>query len=436
MQQTLFPRIFSRDINDAISEQTLVEVESRSQSVVESFGELPDKQKCFILEKITLACDSIQFLFNQKLRLYLAGYPSNDSAYLNQVERQLSDLQQVLIAFYAYHPGSILHLLDSKPDVVACLALSTGLDTDLFNPALLGLVALSKVKETKLAKMLAVQTKTKTFDGLLASLISCSCKNAQEFFDYMMVRNTVSSELLKHWLRKGILDSHVAMPILALRSDDSSQQWLLEHYAENDLYFERSLIADNPRVCFANILASSDMKSVKQCDIYACFWPSHLPPVWEPSHPTAPIQLMLSGNPEWVPEAIEQMSLSESYRDWLQALSIVYGPTLPIDSNQNELELNRDQTIDQLLEWVDSGLYKSATALRLGSTLSLETSIKALQSSRIDDQCRFWIWRQICVCSRVYFHWDALQLEAQQASVFAHLLQPSATGKVCNWESL
>ena len=57
--------------------------------------------------------------------------------------------------------------------------------------------------------------------------------------------------------------------------------------------------------------------------------------------------------------------------------------------------------------------------LRFGESLSFDSSIKALQSAEINATFRLWLWRELCVLSRVHFHWHP-QLSVQQQSRLLH----------------
>ena len=416
------PRLFSKQILPHVSENNLLDVKASCDIQSEAFHELPANINDFITEKRTIACESFEFLLQQRKRLYLAGYPDYETRYLAIVESQLSCLTDVLVELHAYHPGALYCLAESHPDILAWTVLRQGFGCDLYSPSFLGLIALANIEDIELAKMIALNCKASDFDVILASLIENEATNSDLYFDYLVSRQAVSLELITHWLDSAKLPSHKLLPILALSNKKRGKVWLDQNYEKYDLIFEKLVVTDEAKNFLSNRIRDEEEHEETSLSTYFAFWPRAELMVPDMSKPRSYLPLILLGDTNCIPDAIEQMESSTEKDKWLQALYVMYGAALPIQPKDYIDEPVWDEVFGILYQWIDSGLYLCDKPIRLNRQLNFESSLMVLRDPYIDCELRTWIWRQLCVRSRMYFYWHPLLPKSQQDKVFSNLV--------------
>ncbi|MGF1806327.1 hypothetical protein L4C31_13845, partial [Aliivibrio sifiae] len=134
-------------------------------------------------------------------------------------------------------------------------------------------------------------------------------------------------------------------------------------------------------------------------------------------HVHAPFHLMLSGETALVADIVSYMNSLDDIEgmQWCEALFTVYGERLPLLPSAIGSSMDWDYALSLLNQWVYEEKHDSHYPLRLGQRLSFDSSIDALKSPEISANFRTWLWREVCILSRVHFHWHP-QLSIQQQS--------------------
>ena len=260
------------------------------------------------------------------------------------------------------------------------------------------------------------------FDVILASLIENEATNSDLYFDYLVSRQTVSLELITHWLDSAKLPSHKLLPILALSNKKRGKVWLDQNYEKHDLIFEKLVVTHEAKNFLCNRIRDEEEHEETSLSTYFAFWPRAELMVSDMSKPRSYLPLILLGDTNCIPDAIEHMESSTEKDKWLQALYVMYGAALPIQPKDYIDEPVWDEVFGILYQWIDSGLYLCDKPIRLNRQLNFESSLMVLRDPYIDCDLREWVWRQLCVRSRMYFYWHPLLPKSQQDKVFSSLV--------------
>jgi hypothetical protein len=150
---------------------------------------------------------------------------------------------------------------------------------------------------------------------------------------------------------------------------------------------------------------------------------------FDPSKDMAPIQMVLTGKPEWILAALDHvMTLDEEQgEEWLFALDVVYGERFPLNPHELGVEYEWEEAIASLEDWRDSNEHIVNKSMRLGEALTFESTMRAMTNARILEHYRTWIWRHLCIHGRVYIPWEWSMPAVQQDWLFSKVSdQPAA----------
>ncbi|MGL6259087.1 hypothetical protein [Vibrio sp. WXL210] len=137
---------------------------------------------------------------------------------------------------------------------------------------------------------------------------------------------------------------------------------------------------------------------------------------WEEE--SAPIQFALSGNPQALPQVIDQLYQDiddTEYELWLSSLAFVFGDKLPFSIANYGLTLDRVAIVTLLTGWWQSE--KWPKRVRNGERLTYESTLAVLSNHQVCAQLRRLAWYDLCIASRTYIQYSCFESPDIQRSV-------------------
>ncbi|MEZ8087616.1 MULTISPECIES: hypothetical protein [unclassified Vibrio] len=420
-------------LNQPITNEDLELAITNAESTLALLDELPIKWLDMCNEKLSLASETLGFLLKQRLQVHKRGYPSVKLEYLALAERQIEDLKNVYWSFYRLAPGLIHQLKQSEPTIYAWLMLNSEIGQEHEN-LLCGLSILDDL-DYQTAKLLVVQSSLSDIDSVIIGMVEGGCKLPLLFLECIQLRQSITVGLLKRWLKDKRFSDHKTHSFLSLQNDSESVIWLVENTAGSQNLFERLLAKEDRNTWFRKEFGVSvDGVFDPEVITFAKLLELKEFSKFDTSGALAPIEFVLHGLNEHVPEIVELMLSLDEFdgEQWVQALYIVYGQRMPVTPENFGLDIEWDEILIKLTEWVESGAYIQVSPSRMGQPLTLETSIQAMFDTQVSTVFRVWIWRQVCLHTRSYIPWDFTMPAHQQNWNITRLTQNSAASERFN----
>lgn len=421
-------RITKEQLSSALTNEDLAEAIEILDTEIAQLSELNPTWLEFCREKSAIAIESLSFLFRQWVRLHRKGYPSSSQDYLRLVERQMRDVKQVYIAFYRLSPGLVYELKDSAPELFIWLMLEPEFEQE--RQHLLAAIKTAETIDSKDATLLILHSKLAHLDITLARLIEGKVSASQLCFDLMRLRQTLSIGLAKHWMKEEALKEQDVHPVLAKFDVEDSVEWINEIQNDEKYLFELLLCKHDRGTWFRKRFGVQEEDLPSE---YVITFAKLLELVefnqFDPSKDMAPIQMVLTGKPEWILAALDHvMTLDEEQgEEWLFALDVVYGERFPLNPHELGVEYEWEEAIASLEDWRDSNEHNVNKSMRLGEVLTFESTMRAMTNARIPEHYRTWIWRHLCIHGRVYIPWEWSMPAVQQDWLFSKVSdQPAA----------
>ncbi|MFB9134093.1 hypothetical protein [Vibrio olivae] len=378
----------------------------------------------FCQEKLGLANESLNFILNQWLRLHQRGFPSHELDYLRLIERQNRALKDVYVAMFRLAPGLIYQLKNSEPQIFVWLMLQPEFGQSQQH-RVVGLENLSQLTPIQ-ANILVVQSSLDALDRDLVSLIEGEAPYAEPCFQWLKLRQTLSTSLCKRWLKFERIDERALNTTLAQLNDRDAIEWLDEHASGEQMLYERLLVKQDRNTWFrqyfgiepAALPSAMVATYAKLLELKEFEW-------FDIQSEHAAYHYALVGDTQWTKSVIEHLAtVDESDGEtWLQALYVVYGERLPLNHLQLGIDYQWEEAVANLQTWLETGDEQLSLPSRLGFAFGFESSLRAMSDSAISADFRDWIWRQICLGARVYVPWDMSMPTRQQQQILDKLKQ-------------
>ncbi|WP_299015039.1 hypothetical protein [uncultured Photobacterium sp.] len=409
-------RLSVDQIAKPLTDSDLAEAVRLVKLQIGSLSGLPEKWVQFGQEKVALAEESAEFMLRQCFRLHREGFPAFELDYLLLVERQLEGIFDALLALYRLHPGLLYQLGDSSPAVLVWALFNPKLQKEHPGHLLIAIDCLSKLP-SEMAKMLVLHANSTELDSLFAKLIEGQASGSLDYFQYLVLRQTQSVALTKYWASSKKLDAKPLQVSLALANVDESIEWLEENEVGDASLFERLLLKEDRNTWFRQYFGT-DLMTLPNGLVatYAKLLELHEFMAFDVGQKEAPIHLALVGDTSWVTTAVEHMqALDEDDGElWWSALYVVYGDLLPYRPSQLGVDVEWSDALVSLSLWTTETQVLRSQPIRLGRSLNFDNTLRALKSPEINSMLREWLWRQLCIRSRLYVPWDAMMPRIQQ----------------------
>lgn len=416
-----------------ITQQDVEGALAKAEYAVNDLATLPDTWLSFCSEKLVIASESLGFLLRQRVQIHKRGYPSRDLDYLHLIERQMKQLKQVYLSFYRLAPGLIHQLRNQEANIYVWLMLEKEWGTEHDN-LLCGLSLLEEL-DTSTAKVFAAQSSVDTIDSVMSELIEGNVASSPFYFECLRVRQALSIALIRRWHKANIIDSNVALPLLALQDVEEGVEWLNDN-ADGEQYLFEHLITKRDRGTWFRQYFGVNPAGLpsEQVQTYAKLLELKEFSDFDIASSLAPVDFALGGDWKLVPEIVEQLATLEEAQGevWIQALYVAYGEQLPLKPNEVGVEYEWEQVVSILQQWVAESKYQQNLASRLGYALSFESTLAAMQDPHINVLFRSWLWRQLCIQSRAYIAWDMAMPISQQDWNFNKLKVTSSASERFN----
>ena len=422
-------RIGVESLNKPITIEDVEQINQKQQSYIEQLSDKPKLWLAFCNEKLALATETVCFLLRQTLSNYRRGFPSQENHYLQRIEAQMTELKSVYVSFYHFAPGLIFQLKESQPEIYVWLMMQEEFGQDVEH-LISGLMVASEIDKT-MANVLIARSQLVQLDRILAELIDGNASGREIYFEFLRIRQTLTTSLIKHWIETEKVTHQRAYPVLALYDNPAGIEWIEQNSNYEQWLFERIITKsdrntwfriqfgtqpsaiNSPKIMlFAKLL---ELKEFEEIDITASY---------------APVAFALCGDWKLVPSILERLlALEESEGEiWIQALYVVYGERLPLKPSDVGVEYEWEEICQKLVEWQERDGHQQNLPSRLGFALSFESTLKAMQDQNITAEFRQWLWYQLCIQSRVYIPWDMTMPRYQQDWNFTRLRElPSAS---------
>lgn len=409
-------------LNRPITSQIINTALTNAESAIDDLSELPPTWLSFCNEKLQLASESLGFLLKQRVQFHKRGYPSHKLDYLKLIERQIEELKQVYLSFYRLAPGIVHQMKSEEPEIYVWLMLQQEFGGNLEN-LLCGLSVLDDI-EPVMAMVFTVQSSIENFDRILTELIEGQSAQSSFYLNCLQLRQSVNTGLIRRWLKTDIISPQVGFPILAVRDVEEGIDWINENAHADEYLFER-LITKRDRGTWFRQHFGIETESVSSPHVitFAKLLQLQEYMVFDIDAKMAPVHFALSGDWQHVPEIVEYIDQKDESDGevWIQALYVVYGSLLPLEPKDVGVEYDWHEIVDLLRDWLDDERHILNVASRLGCALSFESTLEAMKDTDIDVTFRTWLWRQICIKSRIYVPWDTAMSAEQQQRIFNNL---------------
>ncbi|USD34277.1 MULTISPECIES: hypothetical protein [Vibrio] len=421
-------RITKEQLNSALNDQDLAKAMEKLDSHIAQLSALKPVWLEFCHEKSGLATESLFFLFKQWVRLHRKGYPSNSQDYLRLVERQMYEVKQVYLAFYKLHPGLVYELKETSPELFVWLMLEPEFEADRNH--LLAAFKIAESLDAHDATLLMLHSKNAYLDITLAQLVEGKVSMRQLCFELMRLRQTLSIGLAKHWIKHESLKEQEVHPVLAKFDVEDSIEWINEIHNDEKYLFELLLCKHDRGTWFRKRFGVQEQGLPSEnVATYAKLLELVEFNQFDPTTDMAPVQMVLTGRPEWISSAVEHvMALDEEQgEEWLFALYIVYGDRFPLNPHDLGVEYEWGEAVVRLEDWCKLDGHRVNKPMRLGETLTYESTVLAMKNIKIPAKYRDWIWRHLCIHGRIYIPWSWTMPVAQQNWLFSKISnQPAA----------
>lgn len=412
-------RYLVEDVKTFLSDADKAEAHAIIQQSQEALNDFSAAKRQFLQNKATLAAETMSFYIKQQYRFHQQGYPSLEIDYLVLLERQLAAFLDVFVALYRVHPAFLYSIHEEFPDVLAWLCLNEVFALEDKKITMIGLSIVDDI-DNSLTMGLLLRSNAGGLDKIMARLVEGKSKNSELYVRCLILRQRVSVSLMKHWIAMSFLSESYLHSQLALLNVGSSIEWLDESHSYDAILFEQLVLKEDRATWFRQQYSPDSLPS-DDVATYAKLLNLKEFNGFDVKHRHAPIHFMLSGDSSLTPDVVSYMSdLDDAERTvWCEALWGVYGKDLPLIPSQIGIDIDWDYALSVLSQWVNDKEHQRSSVLRFGESLSFDSSIKALQSAEINATFRLWLWRELCVLSRVHFHWHP-QLSVQQQSRLLH----------------
>ncbi|EDP59302.1 hypothetical protein [Vibrio sp. AND4] len=422
-------RIGVEHLQAPITNQEVESALAKAECAVKDLSQLPVTWLGFCNEKLAVASESLGFLIRQRVQIYKRGYPSRELDNLKLIELQIQELKQAYLSFYRLAPGLIHQLRGQEPEIYAWLMLQGELGSDLDN-LICGLSLLESLNNHT-AMVIAVQSPVEHIDSVMSELIEGKANSSVFYFECLRIRQALSVALIKRWHKAEIIRAHIALPLLALQDVEEGIEWLNDHANAEEYLFERLITKRDRGTWFRQSfgIEPSALPS-KRVLTFAKLLELREFEAFDISSSLAPVDFALCGDWKLVPQIIEYLENQQEVDGevWVQALYVVYGKLLPLTPQDVGVKYEWEEIIDLLNEWVEDEKHVQNLPSRLGFALSFESTLAAMQDANVNMMFRDWLWRQICIQSRAYVHWDMAMPIHQQDWNFNNLkAAPSAS---------
>ncbi len=409
------PRISVEQLNSPITSETIASALKDADHLVKALSVLTPSWLTFCNEKLSLASESMIFLLKQRFNLFKRGYPSREIEYLCLIERQVKELEEVFLSFYHLAPGLIHQIRSEQMEIYAWLMLHTPLGEDKQN-LLCGLSVFGDMP-FEFSKYIVIQSSNPDIDYVLTELVDGQSKFNPLYFDCLRVRQSLSISVIKRWLKFERIPEGVGYCALAVQDIEEGVNWVNENGDEDKYLFERLLIKNNKSTWFRkaygveqklmsnhNIVSFAKLLELKEFSYF------------DVTSDLAHVDFALCGDSRLVPEILSHLeNLEEEDGEiWIKSLYVVYGALLPFSPRQVGIDLEWKEIITLLKEWRIEECFIQPSYCRLGKPLKFESSFEAMKSPDVDEVFRSWIWKQICIHSRIYIPWDPMMPVHQQ----------------------
>lgn len=410
------------DVEKPLLETDKKQVLSHIQSSQEELDSFSDLTIDFLRTKAILAAETASFYLKQLCGFHQQGYPSSDISYLYLLQEQLAAIENVFVALFRIHHGFVNLIYEEFPDVLAWLYLGQQFENQDKKSTLLGISILDDL-DTTLSITLILRSDSVQLDKILVRLIEGKSSNRDLYFQCVVLKQSVSIQLVKHWLEEKTLSQNTLHSYLALSNVNSSIQWLDETKNYEDVLFEQLILKEDR----ATWLYQKSLPENKPSDIVCSY--SKLLALKECSEfdiqkKHSYVHLVLCGDTTLVPMVIEHLKTLDEYdaKPWYEALFILYGELLPFLPSEIGVLIDWKDAYILLLEWKEKQDIEKTYALRMGKPLDFDTSITAMKSSEINAVLRGWLWRELCILSRVHFYWHAQLPFHDQERLFENII--------------
>ncbi|CAM3213879.1 hypothetical protein [Vibrio neptunius] len=419
-------RITKQQLSSALSDSDLTQAIQTLDEQIALLSDLRPAWLEFCHEKSAVAIESLSFLFKQWVRLHRKGYPATSQDYLRLVERQMAEIKQVYIAFYKLHPGLVYELKDTAPALFVWLMLEP--EFEQHTSYLIAAIKVAEDIDVNEATLLLLHSKRHTLDITLTQLVEGKVSMRSLCFEALRLRQTLSVGLAKHWLKETSLEAQQVHPVLAKFDVEDSIEWINEIDSDEEYLFELLLCKHDRGTWFRKRFGIEQQALPSEhVATYAKLLELVEFDQFDPSLEMAPIQMVLTGRPDWIETALEHlMTLKDGQEEWLFALYVVYGERFPLNPHLLGVEYQWEQAMAVLENWRDSGENHVNTAIRHGVPVTFESSVQAMMDHNIPANYRTWIWRHLCIHGRVYIPWNWAMPAIQQNWLFSKLSEQSA----------
>ncbi|OCH07651.1 hypothetical protein [Aliivibrio fischeri] len=403
-----------KTLTDADKQQAIADI-ALAQEQLSSFSE---NMVNFLYTKAILAAETASFYIKQQYRFHQNGYPAKEIDYLTLLETQLSEIEKVFIALLRIHRGFVYVVYSEYPEVLAWLCLSKNIESQHDNDelTLLGISIIDQL-DPELAMPLILRSNSNHIHKLLARFIEGGASKRELYYRCLVINQSVSVSLIKHWLEDKKLPEKMLHSYLALMNVGSSIEWLQELTNVDDLLFEK-LILKEDRATWFRQQYSVDTISSETANTYSKLLTLKEFSLFDIEKEQAVIHFILSGNTELVPLIIEHlMQLDEvDAQLWCEGLFLVYGEEFPFLPSKLGNTIEWQDALHDIVEWQEQIEVVKPVPLRMGKKLTFDSSIRAMKSAELSSSLREWLWRELCIMSRVHFYWHPqLSLQDQEA---------------------
>lgn len=406
-------RYLVEDVKDALSDADKVEAHAIIEQSKAALSHFSDAKIQFLQNKATLAAETMSFYIKQQYRFHEQGYPCQEVAYLSVLEKKLTLSLAVFIALYRINPAFLYTIYDEFPDVLAWLCLNEAFAVEDEKMPIIGL-SLIDTLDKKLITGLLLRSNSIALDKVMARLVEGKSAASELYVHCLTLRQRISISLVKHWISMSFLPALDLHTQLALSNVTNSIEWLNEREPSDAILFTQLVLKEDRATWFRQQYSPESPPS-EEATMYAKLLGLKEFSEFDIEHRDAPFHFMLSGDTSLTPSIVSCINTLDERQGviWCEALQVVYGDSFPFLPSKIDINIEWHDVLVILNKWIDNKQFKSNTTLRFGQALSFDASIEALKSADINANFRIWLWRELCVLSRVHFHWHP-QLSAQQ----------------------
>jgi hypothetical protein len=267
------------------------------------------------------------------------------------------------------------------------------------------------------AKYIVIQSPILSLDHTLASLIEGGSKLRGHYFDFLVLRQSLTVGLIKRWLKAEQISNESGHCALARQNVAEGIEWINANGYGEQYLFERLLTKYDRGTWFRQYFGT-EQNSIAHDNVatFAKLLELKEFSAFDVTLTDAPFHFSLSGDSKLASVVLDYLSDLDEFEGeiWIKALYVVYGATLPVSPAQVGIELNWQEILELLKKWREMEGHIQKLPSRLGYELTFESSISAMMDRNIDAQFRGWIWKQICLYSRSYIQWDEMMPIHQQ----------------------